>query len=114
MQHNKFFEKLAHDQPKLAIKYLAHLAAQIQGNGVESARSQAIDGRIAGDYEAVGRACDREVALINRFAELSLPFFHEHVIVGTNGNDGQARDIFDIVHKEPLNREFLMLPREVL
>ena len=112
MSHNNFFENLAHQKPQLAIKYLAHLAAQIQGDGVGSARSQAIDARIEGDYGAVERACDREVALRNRFEMLSLPFFDEHVIVGTHGNDGQARDIFDIIHKKPLNRDYLMMPRE--
>ena len=112
MPHNNFFENLAHEKPQLAIKYLAHLAAQIQGDGVGSARSQAIDARTVGDYGAVERACDREVALRNRFAMLSLPFFDEHVIVSTHGNDGQASDIFDIIHKKPLNREYLMMPRE--
>lgn len=110
MPHNNFLEKLAQEKPNLAVKYLAHLAAQIHGN--ESARSQAIDGRIVGDNEAVGRACDREVSLRNRFAQLSGPFFHEHGEVGVYGNDGQARVIFDVIHSKPLDRYYLMTPRE--
>ena len=97
MPHKTFFENIARDKPSLAIKYMAHLAAQIQGDGIDSARSQAVDGRITGDYDAIARACDREEALRSRFTQLSASFFHEYGVVGMYGNDCQARAIFDLV-----------------
>ncbi len=112
MAQNAFLEKLAQEKPRLAVKYMAHLATQIQGDMRESAKSQAIFGRIDGDYSAVERACDRELALRERFMDIARPFISEYAVVGTYGDAGQARDIFDILHKEPLNREYLLTTRD--
>jgi hypothetical protein len=113
MATNAFFEQLAQENPRLAIKYMAHLASQMRGSS-ESTWNQAILARVEGDFDAVERACDREDALQVRIRELSEPYFKEHAIIGNNGTDGQSRLICDVLLEPPMSREYMMLPREVV
>lgn len=112
MSSSEFFEKLALERPRLSIKYMSHLATQIQ-DGPESAKHQAIVAKISGDVSAVERACDRADELREKFMGIAQAYFEQHAIIGSNGDDMQTRVIFDILERQPLSREYLMRVREI-
>ena len=102
----EFYDRLAIEKPRLAVKYMAHLAHQIQ-DGPSSAKSQALYARIDGDTEGVVRACDRADNLRAKLLSTAEPFFDRHGIIGDYGISGQARAIFDVLDRNPVNRDHL-------
>ena len=83
---------------------MAHLAFQIHGESPQSAKNQIIDARIAGGETALMVAVERDESLREKFMRIARPFFDEHVILGSYANDGQSRDIIDVLYDER-NRE---------
>lgn len=102
-----FLERLAKDEPRLAVKYLAHLALQIDdtSNG-ESARCQIVSARVEHDESALAIAQARDAALRDKFMLLADAFYAEHIILAGHGADhGQARAICDVLFQQQAVRQ---------
>lgn len=109
MKENRetFLERLAKDEPRLAVKYMAHLAFQIDDRvNPDSAYRQIVTARVAHDESALEIARARDTALRDKFTELADTFFAEHfILAGHIRDDGQMRAICDVRFQEQTARQ---------
>jgi hypothetical protein len=96
--YNFFLEKLGAVDPHSAVKYMAHLAIQIQGyNNPESALREIAAAERTDDVSALETARNRDLALRAKFTKIADTFFDTHGIIGSYGTNGQSRIIWDVM-----------------
>ena len=92
-------QELVRTEPRKAVKYMAHLAYQIQGwDNNESAQNQIILARLREEKFALARAQDRKEALHAKLSLLADAYFATNVILGPYARSAEARLIFDVLN----------------